>query len=92
MSMFDYVGGAWAWTKQAPWYLSYGETVCIVCREFAACVHAALTSFTKNRSIYTLYTLPQKGTEIALVQKPKETRLIIKYRSTSALAIHSTTL
>ena len=53
VSMFDYAGGARAWTRQAPWYLPCGETVCIVCREFVACVHALLTLFANNRSIYT---------------------------------------
>ena len=38
MSMFDYAGGARAWTRQAPWYVPCGEVVCIVLREFAACV------------------------------------------------------
>ena len=59
---------------------------------FAACVYASLTFFAKNPSIYVLYTFAPKGTEIVLVQKPKATRLIIKYRSTSTLAIHSATL
>ena len=86
----DFAGGARAWTRQAPWYLPCGEAVCIVCCDFAACVHASLTFFAQNRSIYICYILvPQKGTEIELVRKPKATRLIIKYRSTSALAIHS---
>ena len=36
--IFDFAGGAWAWTRQAPWYLPCGEAVCVVFREFAACV------------------------------------------------------
>ena len=39
---FYYTGGAWAWTRQAPWYLPCGEAVCVVCREFAACVYISL--------------------------------------------------
>ena len=61
MSLFDYAGGAWAWTRQRPWYLPCGETVCIVCREFATCVHASLALFTKSRSIYMLYACATKG-------------------------------
>ena len=41
---------------------------------------------------YTRYILvPQKSTEIALVQKPRATRLVIKYKSARALGIHSAT-
>ena len=36
---FDFAGGARAWTRQAPWYLPCGEVVCIVRREFEACVY-----------------------------------------------------
>ena len=35
---FDFAGGARAWTRQASWYLPCGEAVCVVFREFAACV------------------------------------------------------
>ena len=49
--------------------------------------------FLPETARYIRYILvAQKATEIAFVQKPKATRLIIKYRSTSALAIPSTTL
>ena len=59
---FDFASGAQAWTRQAPWYLPCGEAVCVVCHEFAACVHASLkVFFAKNRSIYTLYTCAPKG-------------------------------
>ena len=34
----DFVGDARAWTRQAPWYLPYGDALCVVFREFAACV------------------------------------------------------
>ena len=42
---FDFAGGAQAWTRQEPWYLPYGEAVCVVLHEFLACVHAALNVF-----------------------------------------------
>ena len=34
----DFAAIAWAWTRQAPWYLPCGEAVYIVFCEFAACV------------------------------------------------------
>ena len=39
MSVFDYIGGAWAWTRQSPWYLLCGEAVCIVFCKFVAYVY-----------------------------------------------------
>ena len=32
VSMFDYAGGASAWTRQLPWYVPCGEAMCVVCR------------------------------------------------------------
>ena len=82
-----------AWTRQAPWYVPCGEAMCVVCHKFPACVHASLNVFSPKTAIYIDYILvPQKGTKIVLVPKPKATRLIIKYRSTSAHAIHSSAL
>ena len=93
VSMFDYAGGVRAWTRPAFWYVPCGETVCVACREFATCVHASFASFAKSLARYTRYILvPQKDTEIALVRKPNATHLIIKYKPTSTLAIHSATL
>ena len=28
-----------AWTRQTPWYVPCARAVCVVCRDFAACVH-----------------------------------------------------
>ena len=36
---FDFDGGARVWTRQAPWYLPYGEVVRIICHEFVAYVY-----------------------------------------------------
>ena len=32
MCIFDYAGGAWAWTRQAHLHVPCGEAVCVVCR------------------------------------------------------------
>ena len=48
VSMFDYAGGAWVWTRQAPWYVPCGEVVYVVCCAFATCVHASFASFAKS--------------------------------------------
>ena len=92
VSMFDYARGARAWKRQAPWYVPCGEVVCVVCREFVACVHASLTFFAKNRSIYTLHICAPKGYRNCACTKTKCNTFIIKYRSTSVLIIHSGTL
>ena len=55
------------------------------------CMHH-LTFLAKNSSIYTLYTCAPKGYINCVVQKPKATRLVLKYRSTNALTTHSATL
>ena len=68
---FDFAGGARAWTRQSLRYLPCGEAVCIVCREFAACVPASLTFFAKNRSKYTLYTCAPKGYKNCACSKTK---------------------
>ena len=78
VSMFDYVGDARAWTRQATLYMPCGEAVCAVCREFVTDVHASLT-FAKSQSIYTLYTCATKGHKTALIRKPNATPLIIIY-------------
>ena len=39
ISMFDYAGGAQAWTRHAPWYLPCGEAVYIIYPKFAARVY-----------------------------------------------------
>ena len=57
---FYCTGGAWAWTRQAPWYMPCGEAVCVVCHEFATYVHVALALSSRSRSIYTLYTCATK--------------------------------
>ena len=31
MSVFDYAGGAQAWTRQAPWYVPCGVKPCVLC-------------------------------------------------------------
>ena len=55
------------------------------------CIHQ-LRRVTKSAR-YTCYILvPQKSTEVVPIRKPKATRLIIKYKKTSALAIHSAVL
>ena len=30
---------AWAWTRQAPWYMPCAQAVCVMCCEFVACVY-----------------------------------------------------
>ena len=69
----------WSRVHCVPW-------VCSMC----ACITLRFLPKTAPYICYIL--LPQKGSEIALVRIPKATRLIIKCRSTSALAMHSTTL
>ena len=72
---------------------------CLVMKPFASgveslqhvCMHH-LRFFPATARYIHYILVPQKGTDIALVQKPKATRLTIKYRSTSAPAIHSATL
>ena len=72
---------------------------CLVVKPCASCVISLQyvcmhhLRFSPKTTRYILYILvPQKSTEIALVKKPKATRFIIKYKSTSALAIHSAIL
>ena len=36
VSLFEYLGCARAWTRQAPWYVPCAGAACVVCREFAA--------------------------------------------------------
>ena len=42
MSMFQYASYAWAWTRQAPWYVPCASAGWVGCREFVACVSVSL--------------------------------------------------
>ena len=72
VSMFDCVGGAQAWTRQAPWYVPCGEAVCVMCHEFPACVHASLNVFRqKPLDIYIIYLCPKRVQKLCLYQKQR---------------------
>ena len=90
--MFDYAGGAQD---------GRGERLgtCLVVKPCASCVISLqyvcmhhIRFLPKSALFMRCILVSQKGTEIVLVRKPKATRLFIKYKSTSALAIHSATL
>ena len=35
VSMFQYAGCVWGWTRKAPWYVPCASAACVGCREFA---------------------------------------------------------
>ena len=73
MSVFDYISGARAWTRQAPWYVPCGEAVCVMCREFLACVHASFDVFCqKPLNIYIIYLCPKRVQKLRLYQKQRQ--------------------
>ena len=58
---FDFASVARAWTRQAPWCVPCGEAVCVVCREFPACMHVSLKVFCqKPLDIYIIYFAPKR--------------------------------
>ena len=60
---------------------------CLVSLQHVCMHHLRRSSKAARHTRYIL--VPQKGTDITLVRKPKATRLVIKYKLTRTLAIHA---
>ena len=70
---FDFVGGARAWMRQAPWYLPFGEAMCVMCCDFRACVHASLYVFCqKPLDIYVIYLCPKRVKKLRLYENQRQ--------------------